>query len=77
MSPSITVRLDAELGAAVNAEAARLGLTRSEYVRQALMARLAWSLALWAVEEGADPADLARFGTLDAAAIARIARRIK
>lgn len=66
------VRMPEELHAVVARQAARLGITQSEYVRQALIAYAAWHQALDAVDDGAstddlrDPAVIARYlGTPD------------
>lgn len=53
--PSPTsVRLDPELRSFVAAEAQAQGVTPSEYIRQALHVRLAWSQAVRAMQAGAD-----------------------
>ena len=48
-----TIRLDPELLAITRAEAKRLGIDWSEYVRQALAYRVAWSTAMRTAAEGA------------------------
>lgn len=63
----LNVRIPNELHAAVKAEADRLGIRQSEFIRQALVLLVAWNRALDAVEDGSQPADLR-----DPAVIARL-----
>ena len=71
------IRLDPELYAATKAEAERLGVSWSEYVRGALVGRVSWSLALRAVRDGADPETLlANRPATDAEAVRRLAERV-
>lgn len=51
-------RMPEELEQAVSAEAARLGITKAEYVRSALFAFTAWHRALDAVDDGTAVEDL-------------------
>jgi predicted transcriptional regulator len=65
----LDVRLHDELRKLVDEQAARLGLTKSAFVREALVAYLAWHQALDAAEDhtGQDLGDLR-----DPATIARL-----
>lgn len=55
------IRFDAELHALTKADADRLEIPWSEWVRQACAMRLAWSLALLRADDaGMDPGELLR-----------------
>lgn len=70
-----TIRLDEATYAECRQEAERRGLnSASEYIRQAVIAQLAWDRALRAVSAGTTPEDLDSFGRL-ASLLAEISQR--
>lgn len=72
-----SIRFDDELLATIQSEADRLGINDSEYIRQAVVLRIAWSMALRAVQEYGPPSnDPADFFTRTLTDIAEKARRL-
>lgn len=63
----LNTRMPDELKHAVEAQAARLGISQADYVREALIAYTAWHRALDAVEDGEPVEDLR-----DPAVVARL-----
>lgn len=66
----INIRMPVSLKGAMESQAARLGMSQADYVREALVAYTAWHRALDAVEEGVPVDDLR-----DPAVVARLLGR--